>query len=467
LPSTSLNMQKVTLVNPPQFTHYPQPPIGLALIAAVLERAGYSVTLVDANALGIRPEAIPALAAGAEVIGLTAMTPTISTALKTAREIRRSMPGVKIIMGGAHATMLTPETMASAPEIDVIVRGEGDETILEVLRAIEGNQSLEGITGISYRAEGEIVHAADRASAVDMDALPYPAYHLLPRNKYRPHPPHGRYLPFAAMVTSRGCPYHCAYCSKPVFGTRFRAQGPARVVDEMAYLKDRFGVKEIAFYDDSFTLDKKRVHAICDRIMSSGLKIAWTCETRVNLVDRELLRHMKQAGCYAVSYGIESASPEIIKTLHKDTTIEQVEDAVRNSREAGLQVVGYFMLGSPGETPETVRSTIAFAKKLKVAFAQFSVTTPFPGTELYDIYMQNRQEPLSWDSFVYAGTDNPTMPVFESDKLSREDLKKWVQQAYRDFYLRPDYLWQRLRRCTSWSEIRMNIKGFGMLLKSV
>ena len=167
-------------------------------------------------------------------------------------------------------------------------------------------------------------------------------------------------------------------------------------------------------------------------------------------MDKELLRHMKQAGCYAVAYGIESASPEIIKTLHKDITLEQVEEAVRDSREAGLQVIGYFMLGSPGETPETIRQTIDFAKRLKVDFAQFSVTTPFPGTELYDIYMQDRKESISWDSFVYAGTDNPTTPVFESDKLSRDDLKIWLRRAYREFYLRPAYFWQRLRRCTSW-----------------
>jgi anaerobic magnesium-protoporphyrin IX monomethyl ester cyclase len=300
-----------------------------------------------------------------------------------------------------------------------------------------------------------------------MDSLPYPAYHLLPWKRYRPHPPHGMSMPFAAMVTSRGCPYRCAYCSKPVFGSKFRAQSPARVVDELAYLKDRFGVKEVAFYDDSFTVDKKRVHAIADRIISSGLKINWTCETRVNLVDKELLHHMRMAGCYAVAYGIESASPATIKTLQKDTTIEQVEAAVKASREAGLQVVGYFMIGSPGDTPDIIQQTIDFAKKLKVDFAQFSVTTPFPGTELYDIYMQNRNESISWDDFVYAGTDNPTMPVFESDKLTRDDMVRWLTRAYREFYLRPAYLWQRLRRCTSLNEIKMNLKGFGMLLKSI
>jgi anaerobic magnesium-protoporphyrin IX monomethyl ester cyclase len=460
-------MLKITLVNPPQFTRYPQPPLGLALIAAVLEKVGYPVTLLDANATGLKPEDIPGEAVGADVIGLTAMTPTITTAIRIASLIKKDTPGVKIIMGGAHATMLPEETLVSAPDIDVIVRGEGDETIVELARALEGNQPLESVAGITYRAGGQLKTTADRPCVSDIDALPFPAHHLLPWEHYRPHPPHGMFMPFAAMVTSRGCPYRCAYCSKPVFGSRFHAQSPERVVAELDYLQKKCGAREIAFYDDSFTLDKKRIHAIADKIISAKIKIAWTCETRVNLVDKELLRHMKEAGCYAVAYGIESASPEIIRVLQKDTTAAQVEEAVRESREAGLQVIGYFMLGSPGETPETIRQTIEFAKKLKVDFAQFSVTTPFPGTALYDIYMQNRKEPVSWDAFVYAGTDNPTTPVFESDRLTSNDLKAWLTRAYRSFYLRPAYLWQRLRRCTSRDEIRMNIKGLGMLLKSI
>ncbi len=363
--------------------------------------------------------------------------------------------------------MLPEETLVSASEIDIIVRGEGDETIIELLRALENNQPLDVIPGISFRENGKVINTADRTSTVDMDALPFPAYHLLPWQKYKPHPPHGLALPFAAVVTSRGCPYRCAYCSKPVFGSKFRAQSPERVIEEVAYLKEKFGVKEIAFYDDSFTLDKKRVHAIAEGIIDRGLKVSWTCETRVNLVDRELLRHIKQAGCYAIAYGIESGSAEIIKTLQKDITLEQAEEAVRVSREAGLQVIGYFMLGSPGETTETVRQTIDFARKLKVDFAQFSVTTPFPGTELYDLYMQDRQDKIPWESFVYAGTDNPTTPVFESSELSRGDLKYWIRRAYRKFYLRPAYLWQRLLRCTSWAELKMNFKGLIMLLRSL
>jgi anaerobic magnesium-protoporphyrin IX monomethyl ester cyclase len=460
-------MPSLTLINPPQFTRYPQPPLGLALLAAILDEKGYRTTILDANALGLRPEEVVPLVAGADIVGLTAMTPTVTAALDIARRLKQAVPGRKLIMGGAHATLLPEETLRAAPEIDYIVRGEGDVTLFELLEALKDNRPVSGVAGLSYATEGGIIHTADRPPLMDIDALPFAAYHLLPRERYRPHPPHGVSHPFAAVVTSRGCPYRCAYCSKPVFGTKFRAQSAGRVVAELAYLQEKFGVKEIAFYDDSFTLDKKRVHEIADKMLSAGLKLAWTCETRVNLVDRELLRHMKQAGCYAVAYGIESASPEIIKTLCKDTTLAQVEEAVAASRAAGLQVVGYFMLGSPGETPETIRQTIDFAKKLKVDFAQFSLTTPFPGTELYDIYMKDRREAIPWESFVYAGTDNAPRPVFESGGLDRKALEYWLRQAYREFYLRPAYIWQRLVRIRSLDEVKMDFKGLGMLLNSI
>jgi radical SAM superfamily enzyme YgiQ (UPF0313 family) len=460
-------MLKVTLINPPQDTRYPQPPLGLALIAAILEKAGYPVTLLEANALQLKPEAIANIVPDADIVGITATTPTIGTALGIARHLKQKNSNLKIILGGPHVTLLPEETLASSSDVDVIVRGEGDETVIALLQAIENHLPLNSVAGISYKLDGKIVHTADRTSMVDMDSLPYPAFHLLPWKKYKPHPPHGMALPFGAMVTSRGCPYRCAYCSKPVFGSKFRAQSPERVVEEMVYLQKKFGVKEIAFYDDTFTVDKKRIQAIAEKIIAKKIKIAWTCETRVNLVDKELLAHMKQAGCYAIAYGIESASPEIIKTLQKDITLEQVEAAVRAHKEVDLQVIGYFMLGSPGETPQTIQQTIDFAKRLKVDFAQFSVTTPFPGTELYEIYKLNNPGEIDWAKFVYAGTDNPTSPVFESDKLTREDLKKWVSRAYRGFYLRPSYVWQRLRRCTTWGEIMMNFKGLGMLLRSI
>jgi len=441
--------------------------MGLATIAAVLERQGYKVAVVDANALKLTPEDIAPYVTDADVVGLTAMTPTINTAITIARHLKKATPDLTVILGGAHATLLPEETLASTPEIDVVVRGEGEQTIVELLQALEYKQPLSKILGISYRKDGEVVSNQQRSTNVNLDSLPFLAYHLLPWRRYEPHPPHGRALPFAAIITSRGCPYLCSYCSKPIFGSKFRAQSPERVVDEVAYYKDKFGVKELAFYDDVFTLDKKRAYAIAEEIIKRGLKICWTCETRVNLVDKDLLHHMKQAGCYTIAYGIESGSQEILDTLNKGITLEQAEEAIRLTREVGLQTIGYFMIGSPGENRENIGQTIEFARKLRLDFAQFAITTPFPGTELYNLYLKDKGNAIPWENFVYGGTGNKVIPVFESNELSRAALQYWMRRAYKEFYLRSSYLWQRIQQIHSIRDLGINIKGFLMLLGNI
>jgi len=460
-------MLKVALINPAQSTKYPQPPMGLALIAAVLERVGYQVTVLDANALGLQPEDIVPMVTDTDVVGLTAMTPTVGAAISIAHYLKQANPDLTIILGGTHATLLPEETLATAPEIDIITRGEGEETIIDLLRALEFKRPLDKVPGISYRKNDKAVSTQERVTSVDLDSLPFLAYHLLPWQRYKPYPPHGRALPFATIITSRGCPYKCSYCSKPIFGNKFRGQSPQRVVDEVTYYKERFSIKELAFYDDVFTLDKKRAYAIADEILKRGIKICWTCETRVNLVDKEVLHHMKQAGCYAIAYGIESASREILNTLDKDITLEQVEEAVGITKEVGLQTIGYFMLGSPGETPETIGKTIQFAKKLKLDFAQFAVTVPFPGTELYNLYLKNSGNDISWENFVYEGTGGRITPVFETNMLSRSDLQYWTRRAYKEFYLRPSYLWQQIRQISSIRDLKVYIEGLSMLLGSI
>ncbi len=458
---------RLALINPPQLSSYPQPPMGLALLGAVLEKAGYNVTIIDANALRLTAETVARQVTGTDVALLTAMTPTINAALRIAGALKRERADLPIILGGAHATLLPEETLSIAPEIDIIVRGEGEKTIIELLKSIATNQSLEHIHGITYRKSARITTNPASTDYIDLDSLPFLAYHLLPRSRYRPHPPHGRALPFAALITSRGCPYRCSYCSKPVFGKMFRGQSPQRVIEEVKYFKKEFGAKEIAFYDDVFTLDKKRAFAIADGLLREDIGVYWTCETRVNLVDRELLRHMKQAGCYAIAYGIESGSSEIREIIHKDISKEQILNAVRMTHEVGLQTVGYFMIGSPGESPETIRSTIDFAKALRLDFAQFAITTPFPGTELYEIYMRGKTEHIPWDNFIYEGTGKSVTPVFESEQLSRIDLQSWSRKAYKEFYLRPSYVWQRIRRMRSLGDLKVNAKGLAMLFGSI
>jgi len=223
-----------------------------------------------------------------------------------------------------------------------------------------------------------------------------------------------------------------------------------------------------AFYDDSFTLDMDRAYEICDEIIRRKLNIIWSCETRVNLVEEKLLKKMKQSGCYSISYGLESGSQEILDVIDKGTTLEQAEEAVRYTHEAGIHAIGYFMIGSPGETPDTIHETIRFAKKLKVDYAQFSITTPFPGTRLYDLYLEGGGRPdIPWEDYVYAASSEGSAPVFESDSLSREDIILWESKAYREFYLRPSYIWQRLVSCTSVGDIKVNLNGLSMLLSSI
>lgn len=454
---------KISLINPSNNTSYPQPPMGLALIAAVLEKDAHQVSIIDANALGLRAESISGYINGADAIGITAMTPSMAEAIKIALRLKKTHPDVPVILGGAHATLMPEETLKAAPQIDMVVRGEGEKTIIDLLKALQAKTSLDGITGINYRKDGLIVSNPPCSSFVELDSQPFLAYHLLPLARYKPHPPHGRSQPFAALITSRGCPFKCSYCSKPVFGYKFRSQSPERVVEEIIYYKKRFGVKEIAFYDDVFTLNKKRVYEIAEIMISKNLKIHWTCETRVDLVDRELLQHMKDAGCYSVSYGIESASQEILDIINKNVTTEQMEEAVHSTRDVGLQTVGYFMVGSPGETAESIKKTIALAKKLRLDYAQFSIATPFPGTEFYRLYSEQNKKPISWDCFVYDGVIDDKMPVFESPSLSRYDLQDWRKRAYKEFYLRPSYVWQQLRKLTSLGALKLNLRGLRFL----
>lgn len=456
---------KTVLINPPQNTKYPQPPLGLASIAAVLEGENYQAEILDANALQLSESEIAEEIGNVDITGITAMTPFINSAIKVAKEIKKEKPGSTVIVGGAHVTVLPEETLSNVPEIDIIVRGEGEETVVELYNALKSGISLQNVRGITYRDNGRVISTPMRPPIADLDSLPFPAYHLLPLHRYKLHPPHGRKLPFMAILTSRGCPYNCIFCSKPIFGRKVRSQSPQRIASEVEYLEEKFKVKEIAFYDDIFTLDKKRIAKLAEEFKQRNLNLPWTCETRVDLVTEELLKAMKEAGCYMIAYGIESGNQTILDNLRKKITIAQVRKAIKMTHDIGIQSIGYFMLGSPGETPATIRQTIDFANYLPLDFAQFSVTIPFPGTDLYNLYLKQGIGNENWDNFVYANLRSISAPVFETASLSKGDLQKWSKTAYREFYLRFSYIWERLRKTRSLRDLKTNIRGLGMFLE--
>jgi len=398
---------------------------------------------------------------GIKFVGITTMTPTIGSAIKIAKGIKKNDNSRFIFMGGAHVTALPEKTLEDVPEIDTVVIGEGEITTAIVIERIKNKKNLKNVLGIAYREDGKIVVNSLRPIIKNLDSLPIPAYHLLPINKYRPYPPHGKKLPYMAVMTSRGCPFRCTFCSKPVHGKIYRAKSSKAIIEEIKYIKERYGIKELLFYDDTFTLSRERIIKLCDEMIKNEINIPWSCETRVNLVDRELLSKMKSAGCYIISYGVESGNQEILNIIKKDISIEQVKNAFKITRDLGIIIVSYFMLGCPGDTEQTMKQTIEFAKELDANFTQFSICTPFPGTEIANFI---KQENIDWNKFTYVSNRSEMIPFVLSKHLTREQLKKWYNKAYKEFYLRPTYLLKTILRTRSIDDIKVNINGIKMFL---
>jgi radical SAM superfamily enzyme YgiQ (UPF0313 family) len=454
---------EIMLVNPPFKATFPQPPLGLVFIASVLEKIGYNVSIIDAQALKIDENEVAERAAKADIVGITSMTITFNSAVNVAKAIKKINNSCFIIMGGSHVTVLPEKTLADVKEVDAIVIGEGEKTIAELINAIDKKENFEKILGISYRKEGKIITNPPRSTVENLDDLPMPAFHLLPIKNYRPYPPHGKKLPYMAIMTSRGCPYRCTFCFKSIFGRRFITKSSKNVIEEIKALIEKFGVKELLFYDDSFTFNKNRTLELCDEIIKNNLKIIWSCETRVNLVDKELLEKMKEAGCYIISYGVESGDQTILNNLKKDITIEQAKEAFKLTKEADILTVAYFMIGSPGDSNETIRKTIDFAKELDADFAQFSICTPFPGSELFDNLTQKGIKIEDWDKASYVTSKGKSKPIILTDNLNEEEIKKWYSKAYKEFYFRPKYWLKTILRIRSIGDMKIILNGIRML----
>ena len=391
---------KIIFVNPNQHSDYPKPPLGLLSLATVCRKAGYDASILDANLLNLHPLQVARELRDADVVGLSAMTPTYDEACAIARVIDKEIP---IVLGGVHASIFPKEALAS-DLFDWIVTGEGEAALLGLLQ------------GKTYPSR--IVN-----EPVDMTKLPLPDYSLL--GTYKPRYPHGISEPWTAASSSRGCPMKCRFCAKAVFGDRFRAFTCQQTCDLMAKL-DLDGYKDVTFYDDEFTWDKQRVYAICDRLRKAHLSLTWTCESRVDLVNPELLSEMKSAGCRLIYYGIESGNQDILNRLDKRITLERVKEAVKETQDVGIEAAGYFMLGCPGETKETMQQTIDFAQSLQLDHAQFSACTPLPGSLLYEEYIKTHDRP-KWSDFRYRS--NGTKVLFTSDRLSASDIEQAVERG--------------------------------------
>ncbi|MHB8834576.1 MAG: B12-binding domain-containing radical SAM protein [Candidatus Methylomirabilia bacterium] len=432
------------------------PPLGLALLAAILERAGHRVKILDGNAEVLDDDGLLRRLAGIKAgsgspgwVGITSSTNTFPAAVRVSGFVRKIFPEAKIVFGGVHATVF-PEEALAAPTVDFVVRGEGEATFLSLL----GDEPPETISGLSFRSTDRVIHTPNRDSYTDLGTLPLPAYHLLPMHLYRPALGSHRRLPAIGIVISRGCPGRCTFCYGHHLGRITRYRPVASVVDEIRLLQKNWGIREVSFYDDTFTARPGYVVELCEAILAGKLDLTWSCFSRVDFVTEELLRLMKRSGCHQICYGIESGNEEILRVIHKRISLAKARQALAWTRSAGIETRTTFMLGNPGETMQTMEQTLRLALELDPDIALFNIATPYPGTEMY-----------AWaDEHGYLTTKawecyDLSRPVMRLPSLNEEELLRFYRDCYRRFYRRGGYLLRRLLRVRTLDDLRVGWKA--------
>ncbi len=440
-------------------------PIYLAYASALLKEKGFDVFAVDAveKEWGIFEFVSKLSKEKPDVILLEVSTPSIANDLETAQLLKKELPDSTIVFWGPHATYFHMELMKDYNFIDVCIRGELEHTLYEICRALKDNKPLGSVNGITLRKSGEVIANKDADFIQNLDELPFPDRKAFRMQDYRQAFYSGKRT--ALIISSRGCPYQCTFClwPKTVGGRRFRPRSAKNVVDEIEFLVKKYGVDEIVFDDDTFTLDKKRVMDICSEILSRNLNIKWLCMARVNTVDEEVLTIMKKSGCYQVTFGFESGSEKILKSMKKGVTKKEIARAVELTKKQGLVVTGSFVFGMPEENRETVKQTMKFAKQLNADYVQFVLAAPFPGTEFFDFAKEKGL--LSIDS--WSDLDGTKGLIAKTLYLNRNELQGLIRKAYLSYYTSPKVIYTNLKNDISNHNPKRLFKGAKSILSRI
>lgn len=480
------NMLDILFVNQPRMNGIPVPreidcanpqkdflvqPLALAYLAASARNEKCKVGLIDLNIMDKDyAYLIPLLKKEKPriVIGSFAI-PSIFIDLELCGVVKQNSDA-KFGIWGPIPSALRDFFYKKFPDLDFIIENEPEFTMQEIAKNLKKNNRdiFAKVKGLSYRKKRKIVFNGFRKLG-NLDNLPIPAYDLLQMNLY--HTPYNRRLPMTIMRTSRGCVARCTFCliggldkMERGYGVPWRAQSAERTLKEIEYVSRNFGIREINFFDAEFTINKKRVKDICMGIIKRKIDIIWNCNARVDLVDYETLKWMKKAGCYGISYGVESINKEVVRLCKKNITAEQVENAVKLTKSSGIQPALYFMIGLPGETIESIKETIAFAKKMALKYdlrPQCTIATPYPGTEFWNTAKKN-----SWIKEDLDKLEQTTASI-SYPHLSQEELEYWHSQFYKQVVLNPIRLIKRVLRIRHWNEIKsipMHIKEFSVAL---
>ena len=469
---------KILLINPPReneiIGNNPRiveeergynPPLGLLYLAGYLEaRTQHAVSVIDSQVENLSYDELSRRVADAkpDVVGLTAMTMTLVDVLKAARAVKSSAPSAKVVLGGPHVHLFPEETIAF-DDVDYLVLGEGEEVFAQLLDAIGDDARLRSIPGIVFTSGGEVVNTGTRAAIEDLDALPFPARHLVPYKKYSSLLAKGDCV--TTVFTSRGCPFKCTFCDRPHLGKRFRARSPKNVVDELEECT-RMGINEFLIYDDTFTVDRARANEICDEIVRRKLDIGFDIRARLDTVNADMLARLKAAGCQGIHYGVEAGTERILKILNKGISIPLAVDIFRLTKKHGIPTLAYFMIGNPEETREEIEETFAVTRRLNPDYVHMTVLTPFPGTVVYQWALERGVIKSDvWREFARE----PNMdfePPHWGEHFTKDELNALLVEGYKKFYTRPSYILKRLMKIRSFSEFkrkaRAGLKVFSM-----
>jgi len=405
-------------------------------MAAVLEQHNIDVDVLDASALELTYEEIgeEILKRNPDIVSISALTPTIGVALDSADKIKQVKPDTIVVLGGYHPTF-EYKSVLEEESVDVVVRGEGEYTLLELVRTIENNGDLFNVEGLAFHDEndGSLIVTPDRPIIENLDELPFPAFHLFPMEKYRIL---NITTNVATIITTRGCPMQCSFCSSAALhGHKLRRRSVENVVNEIEMRLMEQNIDTIAFMDDTFTLNKRFVKEFCSEIKKRDLKFWWGCTSRVDTLDRDLLQTMKDAGCITIFIGVESADQQMLEKMNKNITVSKTENAFKLAREVGIRSIASCVIGMPEDTIKSMKQTIKFVKKLNPNYALYSLATPYPGTRFYnETFKKNLINIKDWSKYTLIN------PVLKTVDCSSEELRKIQKKAFIGFYLRPNYL---------------------------
>jgi len=428
------------------------PPIILAYVAAILEKTGHKVILIDANALRLTKERVLDILVdfSPDIIGLRADTYWFHRVVEWASFFKMKLNAI-IIVGGINITLYPLESFSYSC-FDYGIAGEANESLPKLIRALENKKEPYQIQGVIYRNNGLPVLNPPSDKAIEFDTYPFPARHLLPNHLYSSFT--SQLKNYTIMLTSTGCPFKCSFCA--ISKLPYRERSVNNVVDEIEECYNRYAIREIDFFDATFFINKSRAIEICEEILKRKIKIKWSCRSRTDIVDKDILRVASLAGCSKIYYGIESASDKVLESINKKTDELQVRYAINLTRKYGIDTLGFFMIGNPLDTRESVLSSINLAKELKLDFVQVCKTIAKPNTEL-NRYLIKVYGTDYWKEYILGQKKEFRLPRPWST-LSEYEIEKYVRKFYKDFYFRPVYIIKRLCKIKSLSEVIRYIK---------